>query len=64
MDASGDSWFLVTEFVVFELLVFVEKLLFVAVVVTEGELECDDCAENDIFGVCDWTGDNGSWFCC
>lgn len=35
----------------FELLVFVEKLLVVAV--TELELECDGCAENDTFGVCD-----------
>lgn len=66
--ASGESGFVVMEFVVFVLLVLVfvvmVKLLLVVVVVTEDESECGDCAENGMFGAYDWTGVNGSWFCC
>lgn len=65
-DISGESGFVVIEFVVFVLFVFVfvvaVKLLLV--VVTDDVSDCGDCAENGIFGVCDWIGVNGSWFCC
>lgn len=65
-NTSGDSGFVVMEFVVFVLLVlvFVVAVKLLLVVVTDDESDCGDCAENGIFGVCDWIGVNGSWFCC
>lgn len=63
-DTSGDSGFVVMEFVVFVLFVLVfvvaVKLLLVVVTVLQDSSDCGDWAVNGIFGRYDWIGVNGS----